>query len=412
MGKIVFIHGADLHLDSPFTGLKNLPGFIIEQLRESSFRAFQKIIDAAIFNSVDFMLLAGDIYDLENRSLRTQVRFRKEMERLREHQIPVYIIHGNHDHLDGSWVHVDLPDNVHVFQAKAEVKPFRKQDGTTVNIYGYSYPKRHVSERIISQYRKQDDADYHIGLLHGNLEGNSDHSPYAPFSPNDLAEQDFDYWALGHIHKRQFVSERPPAIYPGNIQGRNRKETGAKGCYLVTIDNGLTEHHFIETSPIVWDSVKININGDSPFDKILNECRDHLEEIRSNDQAFLLELVLDIENHDNPSMFTDDFLEGLLESLQEDEDDKAAFVWPHRVRIENGLRSTMQSMSENPFFSELFTLAGDFEDMDDALGHLYKHREARKFLEPLNEEESAELISDSQRLIMLLFQDDTRKGGL
>lgn len=411
MGKIVFIHSADLHLDSPFSGLKNLPGFIIEQLRESSFRAFQKIIDAAITHRADFIVLAGDIYDLENRSLRTQVRFRREMERLNEHRIQVYMIHGNHDHLDGSWVHVNLPDNVHVFQAKPEVKQFRKQDGTKVNIYGYSYPKRHVSERIISQYRKQDDADYHIGLLHGNLEGNSEHSPYAPFSANELALQDFTYWALGHIHKRQIVSEFPPAIYPGNIQGRNRKETGAKGCYLVTIDNGLTAYHFIETSPIVWDSVTINIEGDSGFDTILNDCRDHLEQIRSDDQAFLLELVLDIENHDNPDIFTDDLVEGLLESLQEEENEEPAFVWPYRVRVENGLLNTMQGMSENPFLSELFSLAGGFEDMDGALEVLYRHREARKFLEPLSEEESSELIGDSQRVIMQLFQDSSRKGG-
>lgn len=404
MGKIVFIHAADLHLDSPFSGLKNVPAFIIERLRESSFRAFQKIIDTAILQRVDFLLLAGDIYDGENRSLRTQVRFRKEMERLLKNDIPVYMIHGNHDHLDGSWVQVKFPENVHVFQAVPEVKRFQKRDGTSVNIYGYSYPRRHIAERIIYQYEKQDDADYHIGLLHGNLEGNNDHSPYAPFSQKELAEKEFDYWALGHIHKRQVIMENPPAIYPGNIQGRNRKENGDKGCYLVTIDNGSADYTFIDAGPIVWETLRIRIEADWQFDDILNECRNNLKEIRTDERSFLLEVVLDIEKHSDPSLFTEEFMEGILESMQEEEVLSETFVWPYRMKVGNDSLINAQSMSENPFLEELFNLAEDFNDMDGALGQLYKHREARNYLDPLDECELAELISEAQRLIMQVFQ--------
>ncbi|MDQ0217619.1 DNA repair exonuclease [Peribacillus cavernae] len=404
MSKIVFIHAADLHLDSPFAGLKNLPAFLIERLRESSFLAFQKVIDTAIFHRVDFLLLAGDLYDGENRSLRTQVRFRKEMERLREHNIPVYIIHGNHDHLDGSWIHVDLPENVHVFQAKPEVKQFQKQDGTTVNIYGYSYPKRHVSERIITMFTKQDDADYHIGMLHGNLEGYTDHSPYAPFSQRELVEKNFDYWALGHIHKRQIVLKQPPAIYPGNIQGRNRKETGEKGCYLVEINNGATDYQFIETGSIGWDSMQIKLAGDGQFDDILKKCRNYLQEVQNNEKELLLELVLEIADHANPSLFTEEFIEGILESLQDEEDETEGFVWPYRVIIENDSLLDEPLISENPFFGELFTNAADSNEIDSALGQLYNHREARRFLDPLDKEERAELASQSQTVLMRLFQ--------
>ena len=257
MSGVKFIHAADLHLDSPFSGLKDMPSSILKELRESPFKAFQTIINEAITRQVDFIVLSGDLFDGENRSLRTQVRFRTEMEKLQQHQIPAYIIHGNHDHLSGSWITVGLPDNVHVFSGQTEMKRFEKIDGTTVHLYGFSYPRRQVRERMIETYIKAEGADYHIGLLHGNLEGNSEHSPYAPFSLKELAAKDFDYWALGHIHKHQVVSEDPLVIYPGNIQGRNRKESGVKGCMLIEFDGDMKRHSFIETSEVIWESETI-----------------------------------------------------------------------------------------------------------------------------------------------------------
>ena len=126
LSGVKFIHAADLHLDSPFSGLKDMPSSILKELRESPFKAFQTIINEAISRQVDFIVLSGDLFDGENRSLRTQVRFRSEMEKLQQHQIPAYIIHGNHDHLSGSWITVGLPDNVHVFSGQTEVKLISK----------------------------------------------------------------------------------------------------------------------------------------------------------------------------------------------------------------------------------------------------------------------------------------------
>ncbi|WP_158555924.1 metallophosphoesterase family protein [Peribacillus glennii] len=403
MGKIVFIHAADLHLDSPFAGLKNVPSFIKDRLRESSFQSFQRIVDIAIFRQVDFVLLAGDIYDSENRSLRTQIRFRKELERLGEAGIQVYMIHGNHDHLDGSWITVNLPENVHIFQAIPEVKRFRKEGGTAVNIYGYSYPRRHVTERIISRYEKRPDAEYHIGLLHGNLEGHTEHSPYAPFSKSELAEKEFDYWALGHVHKRQVISVDPPAVYPGNIQGRNRKETGDKGCYMVTLDNGAANYEFLETSTVLFDSIMIKPEAESGFDKVYTDCRRSMEEFHMDKKSFLLEIVLDLEKHSSPSIFTDEFIWGILESLQEEAETGEGFAWPYRIKVENGWRKDMDGVMENPFLNELLSLETDSNGVNGALEQLYKHREARKFLAPLEDEETKELLSESQRLILQLF---------
>src|SRR5690606_38326221 len=101
-------------------------------------------------------------------------------------------------HLDGNWTHLPLPENVHIFSHNVEVVQYLNTHGTAVHLYGFSYPKRHVFERMIDQYMKVEGADFHIGILHGHCEGSSIHGKYAPFKQKDLAEKGFDYWALGH----------------------------------------------------------------------------------------------------------------------------------------------------------------------------------------------------------------------
>ena len=398
MSKVTFIHTADLHLDSPFSGLKDLPASLLKEIRDSPFKSFQKIIDQAISHHVDFILISGDLFDGENRNLRTQVRFRSEMERLLQYEIPIFIIHGNHDHLSGSWITVDLPDNVHVFSAEMEVKRYEKKDGTTVHLYGFSYPRRHVTERMIESYLKSGDADYHIGLLHGNLEGNSEHSDYAPFSLKELEAKDFDYWALGHIHKRQVVSEHPLVIYPGNIQGRNRKESGEKGCVLVEIDGEAKMHFFIETSGVIWGSETIKVTEDAGFDALYQQFSKIIEQKRSDGRSYLLDIKLDVGACLD---FRHEMLEDLMKILQEEEQEQP-FVWLYKITlIPHSLRKMRKNIT--PFTNEISDLAANFADMETVLAPLYKQAGARRFLDALVQEEKQELINEAERWLLQVF---------
>lgn len=401
MRPIVFLHAADLHLDSPFTGLKSVPQAWADELRESPFKAFRSIIDTAIHHKVDFLLLSGDLYDGENRSLRTQVRFRREMERLKAAGVPVYIIHGNHDHLSGSWIHVDFPDNVHVFSEKAEMKSFHKSDGTLVHLYGFSYPKRHVTEKMIDTYVKIEGADYHIGLLHGNLEGFTAHSPYAPFSLRDLMEKNFDYWALGHIHKRQIVAEQPLAIYPGNIQGRNRKESGEKGCYIIELNGADWKHRFIRTAEMIWDTATVMIPETSTFDSILTECKNRLTKYHTFTEKYLLELIIDGRNADHPNVCNEEFLADILSILQEQSEHEEWNVWPYRMTVH---KDTMPAvLQDTPFTSELLSRVERFTEFEEALQPLYRHGIAKKWLDFLTEEEQEQILKDAKRMLLQML---------
>lgn len=392
MKEITFIHAADLHLDSPFTGLKNIPEHILLQIREAAFLAFQKIVNEAIYRKVNFILLAGDLYDGENRNLRTQVRFRREMEKLQQKNIEVYIIHGNHDHLDGNWINIQQPTNVHVFTSECGVKQYSKTD-VSVHIYGYSYPSKHVKNRIIENYKKKEGATYHIGMLHGNLEGQNEHGQYAPFSIDELISKQFDYWALGHIHKRQELHVSPPIIYPGNIQGRHKKELGEKGCYYVKLAGKQSDMKFIPTSEIIWEQITIKLNDEDSFDTLLNKCQSALQQLKNNAQRFLVQIQIDSSSQ---SLHFDEYQKDLLELLQEEEEYETNFVYPYSITL---LRQVHASTGNNPLLKMIQQYDWSNQDVVEAIQPLYKHSLGRKFLPMLSSEEKEELIREAMQLL-------------
>lgn len=403
MKKISFIHAADLHLDSPMVGLKYLPNPIFTRLRESTFQALKKITEAAIENKVDFVILAGDLFDGEDRNLRAQSRLRTEMLKLEEKGIPVYVIHGNHDHLSGSWVQLDLPSNVHIFTSDVKIKTLLTKNGVHVNLYGFSYPKRHVWERKIDDYVKQTGADYHIGILHGNEGSQSEHGNYAPFTINDLLEKQFDYWALGHIHKRAVLLEDPPVIYPGNIQGRNKKETGMKGCYFVTLSDFEKNLQFIPTSDVVWEEVVLDVAAASNVHELLMLCEETKHSYRKNKMATLLLLTLKNLQISDGSL-GGNLDEDLLEILQEDEQEEDSFVWISSINIEQTTKIEREQLIDKAeFYRELFNTVDRNEYNRQALEPLYGHRLGKKYLSQLSEEDQEQLLQKAEGILLNLL---------
>jgi len=397
--QIRFIHTADLHLDSPFIGLEQrLPPELFARIRESTFRSFHRIIDEAIKREVDFVLISGDLFDGEDRSIKAQARLQTEMNRLKQHGISAYILHGNHDHLNGQWVSLELPSNVHVFSSQVEAIRHQTKAGAIVHLYGFSYDKRHVWERKINEYQKQDGADFHIGLLHGYEEsGKSGHQPYAPFSVNDLLEKQFDYWALGHIHQTKILHKDPYILYPGNIQGRHRKEIGAKGCYLVELDQTGTRLEFIETADIQWKKEVMKLSEEESFHSFFMRLKQMMEDNRQTNQGVMLEIQL--ENEPNREI-RDKITSGeLLEALQDGEGMNESFVWVHRFIIKP--QHPLKFKENHPFYREFEKQTASLtkEDWEEALSSLYFHYKTTRFLTDLTEDEKEEMLEEAKRLI-------------
>ncbi|NRD78353.1 DNA repair exonuclease [Bacillus sp. BRMEA1] len=406
MKNLTFIHAADLHLDSPMVGLQHLPANIFARAKESTFAALRKLTDTALKLQVDFVVIAGDIFDGEDRSLRAQSRFRTEMLRLAEQGIPVFIVHGNHDHLNGSWVHIEMPANVHVFSSEVEMKPFITKNGSLVHLYGFSYPTRHVFERKIAEYQRQEGADFHIGILHGNESSSMEHENYAPFTVRELQDKNMDYWALGHIHKQSILAQNPPIIYSGNIQGRNKKETGSKGYYYIELLGEEAKTEYFEAADIIWEEAEADTAKARQFHEILQLCQSLKNQYRKENQGTFLILHLKNIQLDDPEELQSIENE-LIELLWEDEKDEDSFVWIVELHISESKKIDKEQLKmDAPFYAELFETIDHYENAEKALSPVFQHTLGRKYISHITNEEIEELIQKAEKLLVEILYEE------
>src|SRR3989441_10567962 len=169
MESFRFIHAADLHLDSPFRGIGEASAGLQDQLQSATLHALSRVVDHTINSKADFLIIAGDIYDSKDRNLRALVSFRKEMERLAERNIPAFIVHGNHDPLNGWGSGFQLPSNVTVFGGRTDTEPYIRGGREVAEIAGVSYTRERITENLASSFKPKQNAPYSIAILHANV---------------------------------------------------------------------------------------------------------------------------------------------------------------------------------------------------------------------------------------------------
>lgn len=403
---IRFIHAADLHLGSPFKGFSGLSPAMLKAVRESTYTAFSRLVRHAVETRPDFLLIAGDVYDGEDRSLKAQEAFRQGMAELEEAGVPVFVSHGNHDHLAGSWVRFSLPGNVRVFGPDVGTHSLDVR-GRKVKIHGFSYPERHVPDPVIGKYPEAAaDGAVHIGMLHGSVRGDEAHDVYAPFTTGELLAKGYDYWALGHIHQRSLLSEQPPVVYPGNLQGLHRKETGPKGFYEVTLGDGRPELEFIRTSALIFGRVDVPCGGVRHADEWISRCMDALGGFRSENGPCIADVVLCGIGPETESMFAGAPDEEWLEFLREAAEAKFPDVGIHRLTFR---RDTGAAPGTGLLRDILEELDGwEEDDWKTVLADLYGHRQAYRFTERLDAGLAGELKEETERLLAA----GLRTGGI
>ncbi len=255
-----FLHTADIHLDSPLVGLEAHEDAPVEEIRGATRRAFDNLIDLAIEEEVAFVLIAGDLYDGDWKDYNTGLYFAGRMGKLAQAGIRVFIVSGNHDAASNTTKAMPLPGNVTIFSQK---KPeSQKIDDLGVVIHGQGYATKAITDNLAAEYPAAESGYFNIGLLHTSLTGRENHANYAPCSLEDLQSKGYDYWALGHVHKREIVSLDPRVIFPGNIQGRHIKETGPKGATLVTVEDGsITEVEARDVDVLRWAVCEVDLSN-------------------------------------------------------------------------------------------------------------------------------------------------------
>lgn len=273
-----FLHAADLHLDSPLRGLARHDEAPVNDLRGATRKAFNNLVELAIEEKVAFVLLAGDLYDGTWQDFSTAIFMARKLGELDRAGIRVFGVLGNHDAQSKLTKALEKPKNLTLFPANKPQTEFL--DDLEVAIHGQSFGQQHVEENIAIGFPVAKPGMFNIGLLHTSLDGREGHAAYAPCKLDDLRARDYQYWALGHVHAHEEVSTDPWVVFPGSLQGRHARETGPKGCCLVSVEDGRVksvEHRVLDV--VRWANCEVDLGKVSGMQGVLDSASKALTEI-------------------------------------------------------------------------------------------------------------------------------------
>jgi exonuclease SbcD len=279
-----FIHSADIHLDSPLQSLALRDPALADLISTATRQAFARIINLCLDEQVDALVLAGDLYDGSQTSMKTARFLSDKIGLLHQAGIRVFIIRGNHDALSKITPELVFPESVKVYRGYADaVAVHRDPSDVPVYIHGLSFAHPHAPDSLLSKYKPVVDGAINIGILHTSLGGAPGHDLYSPCSLADLRGTGFTYWALGHIHLRS-VDAAPgncTIVMPGMPQGRDIGEAGAKSVTLVTIndDRSVTTEERL-TSIAQFERLSIDVANITEWPDLVRKLGRELMEAR------------------------------------------------------------------------------------------------------------------------------------
>ena len=380
MARVRFIHAADLHLDSPFRGIRSeAPDYVADTLRRATFDAYENIVALCLRERVDALLVAGDIYDGADRSLRAQLKFVDGLARLDAAGIRSFVCHGNHDPLDGWEARLSLPQGCVRFGPEVSGEPVFPGEPERATVYGVSYPQRVVTENLALHFNGQVSSGFSIGLLHCNVGGNTSHDNYSPCTVSDLAETAIDYWALGNIHTRQALrQERPTIVYPGNPQGRHPLETGERGVYLVEVDDyGAVSLDFRPVDVVRWETLEVSIAAleaeQELIDAIDSAAASCAEYAGGRSVVFRLTLAGRGPLHRwlRSAGTVEELRERINEQYAPSTSSGQAWLWCERIQADTASPVDREQVAlREDFAGDLARLSGELWDNPDALAEL------------------------------------------
>lgn len=409
---MLVIHAADLHLDSPLAGLERYPGAPVEAIRGATRRAFQTLVTLCVEEQAALLVIAGDVYDGDWRDYSTGLFFASELARLRDVGTRVALVRGNHDAASQITRHLKLPD--HVVELPAQRPGTHIFGDLGMAVHGQSFRERAVTDDLASTYPEPVRGLFNLGILHTSLTGREGHEPYAPTRAEALVSRGYDYWALGHVHRREVVAESPWVVYPGNLQGRHARETGPKGATAVRVDGGRVVSAEARTLDVVrWATCDVDASRATSPDDVVELVRESLEQATSDadGRALCARAVISGATRAHPALVSDP--ERWENQIRVTGTEVPGDVWLEKVRIATSpafelsrlaerkdavgqVARALQSLRDDP--AELSTL---FESFADLRGKLPP--EAREGLDALRLDDpdlQREVLDDVERILV------------
>lgn len=274
--RFSFIHAADLHIDSPLIGLSFKDQAVAARFAQAGRRAVEALVNEVITSKAAFLIIAGDVFDGDWKDVATGLFFVRAISELHREGIPVFMVRGNHD--ADSLMSRDLPYPESVKQFSSSKAETITLEDYKVALHGRSFPTRLITADFVNTYPMRREGWLNIGVLHTSLDGSRGHEGYAPCTVDDLKRYGYDYWALGHVHAADIVSRDPWIVFPGNLQGRNPRETGAKGAVRVTVEDG----RIADVTPLIldgarWDHLSVDVSDEATESDMFDRVKTALE---------------------------------------------------------------------------------------------------------------------------------------
>lgn len=408
MEEIRYIHAADLHLDAPFYNIAKGDAALADRVHDATFKVLDNLIRLCLAQKPDFLLLAGD--NIHQDGVRARLRLRDACHTLHKADIPVFIVHGNHDPASSSLTSIAWPGNTVIFGTEAQSAPVSKNGETIAMVHGASHAKAHENRNLASLISR--DANFHgfqIGLLHCNVDGAVTGDRYAPCSLQDLVSSGLDAWALGHAHTRGILSQRPFIAYSGNTQGLHTNETGPRGCFLTTAcrSDGVWQCNarFYELDTVRWHKDFINMDNIETLDALDGEINARMMEAATRNgeaETVILSLELSGRTELHSQLARMDLMN---EFGREPVYDAGKNVWLARLTLDTAPPiSSRDNLDRDDLLGEISRMARKLETDDTLLTAMVKQATAplanacRQALPQRTDAERKELLARAKRI--------------
>lgn len=426
MDVIRYIQAADLHLDTPFQGLSREAAqgsHLASLLHEATFTALERLFRLCEAERPDFVVLAGDIYNQENYSVKAQLRLRDGCERLGRLGIVVFLAHGNHDPLDSRLNAVNWPENVTVFGATPEqhVVLDRCDHRLLAVVHGISHTRAKEGRDLARLFKRDTSHDcFQLGVLHCTVDGGTKANCYAPCTLEDLRASGLDAWALGHVHERRVLSQQPFAAYPGNMQGLHINEPGPRGCLLVTAEphgrSFVCSSTFHVLGPVRWENSCLELDGMEHLDEVerrLGQCLENLADgVDAECEAIIARVTLTGRTSLDATLREAATQEDLAECLRHFNSGTPG-VWLKDLRVQTcRLTDRSDYLRREDLLGEAMRLCQRMNEdpkglrsmADSALNLLYAHNRLRRALTRPDDQQIQNLLQEAERLCMDLLE--------
>ncbi len=415
-----FLHAADLHLGTAFKGLKSVNPRAASVMIQSTYRAFDNLLQVAIERQVDLVVLAGDLVDVDDKNLRALLHLQRGFKRLQEHEIKVCIVHGNHDPLGAVSSAINFPENVTVFpHTRGEWLSIKNSCDIPVYIWGISFKRRTERRNLARMVPRNPPKGLRIGLLHCTVGSGQGHEPYAPCTLSELRDSPCNYWALGHIHKKEILSTEPFVIYPGNIQGRSFKEQGPRGCFVVDVDMDFDiVPTFIETDVARWMELVVDVTDLSGVSQLMDKMYESIETLLSGiaHRALICRFRLEGICSFYHRIYAQEHLEEISQEIVHGFENSEPVVMVSGIENQAIPAADLEKRKKAGDLVAYVLREADRLELDPVkltgpggpLAQLFQNRRFSKFAIDIDKSDIKQIVSSAQHLLLHLLEDSQK----